>query len=114
VSLHQPHGVPRQIVIDDVAALLQVHALSQHVGANQDVEKVVIAGGSGVAGDRHEPEDGILAGNSAPAFLPRHRDDSPPVGCESLLAVHQLADVRFNPVGGIGKVREDDDLPLVP
>ncbi len=32
VALHQAHGVPGEVVIDDVPALLQVHAFCKHVG----------------------------------------------------------------------------------
>ena len=42
VALHQPHRVPRHVEVDDVAALLQVHALRQHVGRDYEIVKVVV------------------------------------------------------------------------
>ena len=41
VPLDEPHRVPRQVVVDDVPGLLEVHALGQHVGSDQQVIQVL-------------------------------------------------------------------------
>ncbi len=45
VTLDEPHRVPRQVVVDDVARLLEVHALGEHVGRDEDVEEVIVLPG---------------------------------------------------------------------
>ena len=42
VSLNQPHRIPRQVVVDDVASLLQVDSLSQHICGDHDVVFVFV------------------------------------------------------------------------
>ena len=41
VSLHEADRVPRQVVVDGDPAVLEVLALGQHVGADQDVDLVL-------------------------------------------------------------------------
>ena len=61
VALCQPHGIPGRVVVGDVAGLLQVHALGQHVGGDHDVVAVVIEPGGGVGGTWCEsPHDHVL------------------------------------------------------
>ena len=50
VTLHQAHRVPRQVVVDDVACLLQVHALGQHIGGNHNVVQVAVVPGWRIGG----------------------------------------------------------------
>ena len=42
VALYEAHRVPRQVVVDDVARLLEVHALGEHIGGDHDVVQIVI------------------------------------------------------------------------
>ena len=45
MPLDEPHGVPWQVEIDDVPALLKIDALRQHIGRHQDVEPIRVAAG---------------------------------------------------------------------
>ena len=62
VALDDPHRVPRQVVVDHLPGLLEVHAFGEHVGGEQDVELVLgrgLAGGvAGAGGRRGESGDG--------------------------------------------------------
>jgi hypothetical protein len=40
VSLHQAHRVPRKVVVDDVAGLLQVDAFGEDIGGDDNVVAV--------------------------------------------------------------------------
>ena len=57
VALGEPLWVPWQVVVDDVAGLLEVHALGQHVGAHDNVEAVLgpswCVGGVGTEPEQH-------------------------------------------------------------
>ena len=41
VPLHQPHRVPREVVVHHVAALLEIHALGEDVRAEQQVKAIL-------------------------------------------------------------------------
>ena len=41
VALHEAHRVPGQVDADDVPGLLEVHALRQDVGGEQDIEQIL-------------------------------------------------------------------------
>src|ERR1700722_3871951 len=40
MALHQTHRVPRQVIVDDVAAILQVHAFSENIGCQEKVKTI--------------------------------------------------------------------------
>ena len=44
VPLHQAHRVPREVVVHDIAALLEVHPLGKDVRAEEQVEAVLRVG----------------------------------------------------------------------
>jgi hypothetical protein len=37
VTLHKPHRIPWKVKVNDLASLLQVHALGQHISRHEDV-----------------------------------------------------------------------------
>ena len=43
VPLNKPHWVPGHVQINDIAALLKVYALGQHVRRDEDVVEVSVA-----------------------------------------------------------------------
>ena len=49
-ALHEAHRVPVQVVIDQPRRVLEVQALGQHVGRNQDADFVLACGGEFGAG----------------------------------------------------------------
>ncbi|MXV89592.1 MAG: hypothetical protein F4121_09095 [Acidimicrobiia bacterium] len=46
MTLHKAHQDPRQVVVDEVAGLLQIDTLSEHVGGDDDVETPLAAAGA--------------------------------------------------------------------
>jgi hypothetical protein len=41
VPLHETHRIPRHVVIHDVPALLEVHALGQHVSRDEHIKAIL-------------------------------------------------------------------------
>ena len=62
VPLHQPHRIPRQVEVDDVPALLQVHAFGQHVGRDHQIIKVGVPPRRRLHRHRREALQGLLPG----------------------------------------------------
>ena len=111
VALYQPHRVPRQVVVDDVAGLLEVDALGEHVGGDHDVVEVVVStlGRVGRLGGE-SPDHRLLAARAGAA---RQGGDPVPVGREPRVVGNGLDEVLVDPVHGVGVVAEDQDLAPV-
>ena len=115
VPLHQTHRVPRQVVVDDVAALLQVQALGQHVGCQQDVVLVPFLTGAGQRGSGRlggKALDGLLAVDAVSRLVAGYRDDSVAVGGKTLVRLHSGQQERLHPVDGVLVEGEDEYLAL--
>lgn len=109
VALHEAHRVPRQVVVDDVAGLLEVHAFGEHVGRHHDVEAVLVAALGCVRGARREaPQHLLLLGAS-----PRAGDcgDAAPVRSEPGVVVDDVGQVGNDPVDGVGVVATGSGRP---
>jgi len=65
-------ALSRQVVVDDVAALLEVNALGQHIRRQQYVVPVLIPVWRCLARFRHEAEDRIFPRNAAASLLAGH------------------------------------------
>ena len=83
VALHDAHRVPGQVVVDDVARLLEVDALGQHVGGEQQVVLVLVCGRRWrVRGARGEAPENVLA----VALLPADHGEAATIVGQSLVA----------------------------
>ena len=81
VPLNEAHRVPRQVVVDDVPGLLEVHAFGQHIGGDKQVIQVLgmlPAGGAGSEpGERLCPAALVRAGRGG---------DPVPVGGQAVIS----------------------------
>lgn len=108
VALDQPHGIPWQVVVDDMARLLEVDALGQHVGCDEDVVPVLRAwsacGAWGEAGQYLRAATLVRAGR---------RCNPIPVGSQPVVRFDSGADLRDQVLDRVGEVRKDHDFALV-
>ena len=111
VALHQPHRVPRQVVVDDVAGLLQVHPFGQHVGGHHDVVQIVVRALGGISGAGGEPpHHRLLAGR---LIRSGERGDPPPIRGQPAVGLDRLGQMPAYPLHRVGEVAEDQHLAPV-
>ena len=79
--LHQPDGIPVQVIVDQPGGVLKVQTFGEHVGGNQDAGFLVHAvkelslGGPVVVGG--EPADDLAAVSACWRYPPRPRPSIP-------------------------------------
>ena len=110
VALHEPHRVPRQVEVDDVPRLLEVHALGEHVGRNKQVVGVLRPSFGACEETGAKPK----RTSSVPPLLPVTVVRRPRYGARRGVGVAcRSSSLLLYPVYSVGVVGEDDDLPLV-
>jgi len=65
VPLDQAHRIPREIVVNHIAALLEVHSFRQNVGAQEQIEAILRIGGQGSGENRRETMQRLFSRDSA-------------------------------------------------
>ena len=90
---------------------LQVHALSEHIGGDNDVVAIIVAASRRVGGARGEPPDDPLF--ALGACRARQEGDAAAVRGEALVATSGLLEVLVVPVHGVGVIAEDQYLAPV-
>lgn len=90
VPLHEPHRVPRQIVVHHVAALLEVHPLGEDVGAQEEIEAILGVRRERSRRDRREAVQRLLPGDPAAHLRAAHGSDAAAVRGEAWIALDRL------------------------
>jgi hypothetical protein len=107
MALHEPHRVPRQVEVDDVASLLEVHTLREHVGGDEDVVAVL-----GPRRRLHrawsELEHDVLVG-----LLPGDGGDPTAQQLEAGINLDGLSEPLHDPIERVRVVGEDQRLAPV-
>src|ERR1019366_2550987 len=109
VALNEPHGVPGEVIVDNVASLLKVHAFAQYIRGDDDVEQVLVATGRGVSCPGGESEERRLAAVAVPGGCRDAATVGRQVGVPLYLGDEEL---RY-PVDRVCEVAEDEHLAHV-
>lgn len=108
VPLHEAHRVPGQVEVDDRAGLLEVLALGEDIGREEQIDLLDHAGW-GARRQRDERPDDVLAslGTRRPGC------DADPAAVASHPLISGRLEEPVEVVDCIGEVAEQDDLALV-
>src|SRR4051812_4024663 len=100
MPLDQSHRIPRQVVVHDISALLQVHAFCQYVGRYHDV-KFVAGARWRFGGFWDETEDSFFTAYSHCGFIALHAYKPASEGLERYVFIESFLQVFHNPVNRI-------------